>query len=542
MKYTPYPTMALNDRTWPQVRVDQAPRWCSVDLRDGNQALAQPMTLRQRFELFDLLVGLGFKEIEVAFPSSGSADFGFVRELIETGRVPDGVALQVIMPGKRELIDRTFESVAGARRVIMHLYFPTSRKHREVVFRQSRSELRESICAAVKHITDCTERLSETQVSFEFSPESFTGTETDFAIEVCQEVSSIWRPAPDRELIFNLPATVELSTPNIFADQIELFCRKTLENDHCVVGVHPHNDRGTAVAATELALMAGARRVEGTLFGAGERSGNVDLITLALNLFTQGVDPKLDLSDINAVVSVFERCIGIPVHPRHPYAGSQIFTAYSGSHQDAIRKGLKQFRDSVAPRWEVPYLPMDPRDVGRGFEDLVGITNQSGKGGAAFLVEMRLGADLPAWLARDFGIRLREVLDTLEATLPSDDVFALFKRAYVAHAPLLDLTAKATPHSVTVTEEEVVSYVAERSRQLGIGASVLDAEVARAEYPEQGSLVLFLRAELGGSDERITVGLGSSVALAVDAALSGLKPSFEAKPEFEEVRAPQAVL
>ncbi len=378
-KYQPFAPIDLADRRWPSAATEQAPAWCSVDLRDGNQALKTPMSLPEKLDLFHLLVDIGFKEIEVGFPSASRTEFDFTRELIEGGHIPENVMIQVLTPSREQLIRRTFESIRGARRAVVHLYNPTSTLQRRVVFAMSRKEIINLAVEGTSLIRDEAGRLDGTELLFEYTPESFTGTGLDFAVEICEAVADAWAPAKGEKIILNLPATVEMATPNTYADQIEWFIRHLDRPERAVISLHAHNDRGTAVAATELALLAGAARVEGTLFGNGERTGNVDIVTLALNMFSQGIDPGLDFSDIGRVVEVYERCTKMPVHARHPYAGELVYTAFSGTHQDAISKGMKSRERSSGSLWEVPYLPIDPGDVGRTYQSIIRINSQSGK-------------------------------------------------------------------------------------------------------------------------------------------------------------------
>src|ERR1700680_4292045 len=373
-KYRPFAPINLPDRKWPSRIIDKAPLWCSVDLRDGNQALVEPMGPERKRRMFDMLVKLGFKEIEVGFPAASETDFAFVRELVEKDLIPDDVTIQVLTQARSELIERSFESIRGARRAIMHLYNSTSTLQRRVVFGLAEAGITDIAVTGAKQIRELAEAMPETEVMYQYSPESFTGTELPYAVEICEAVMDVWQPTPQKKVIFNLPATVEMATPNIYADQIEWFGR-TIKNRDCVtLSVHPHNDRGTAVAATELAVMAGAERVEGTLFGNGERTGNVDIVTLALNLFSQGVDPTLDFSNINEAARCAEACNQLPIHPRHPYVGDLVFTAFSGSHQDAIKKGLAARSD--ADLWDVPYLPIDPSDLGRSYDSIIRVNSQ----------------------------------------------------------------------------------------------------------------------------------------------------------------------
>ncbi|HYW03063.1 MAG TPA: 2-isopropylmalate synthase [Gammaproteobacteria bacterium] len=428
-KYRPFAPIDLPDRRWPARVIDAAPTWCSVDLRDGNQALIEPMDARRKGRLFDLLVRRGFREIEVGFPAASRTDFDFVRELIEQDRVPDEVTIQVLTQARPELIERTFEALAGAGRAIVHLYNSTSTVQRRVVFGLDRAGIVDIAVRGARKVLECARAHPGTDWTFEYSPESFTGTEPDFAVEICEAVNAVWQPTPERKVILNLPATVEMATPNVYADQIEWFGRNIPRRDSVVLSVHPHNDRGTAVAAAELALMAGAERVEGTLFGNGERTGNVDLVTLGLNLYSQGVDPGVDLSDINRMVRTVEYCNQLPVHPRHPYGGELVFTAFSGSHQDAIRKGMAA-RRSGEP-WEVPYLPVDPRDLGRSYEAVIRINSQSGKGGIAWVLETEYGLALPRRLQIEFSHVVQAIADDTGRELESQAVWNAFRAEYL---------------------------------------------------------------------------------------------------------------
>jgi 2-isopropylmalate synthase len=441
-KYRPFETEPLADRTWPTRRLERAPIWTSVDLRDGNQALVEPMGPSRKRRMFDLLVRLGFKEIEVGFPAASQTDFDFVRELIEERRIPSDVTISVLTQARDELIERTFEAIRGAERAIVHLYNSTSTVQRRVVFGLDREGIVEIAVRGARSIAAHAAELHGTEVRFEYSPESFTATEPDFAVAICDAVLDVWQPTPTNKVILNLPATVEVSTPNVYADQIEWFARHISRRDCVVLSIHPHNDRGTAVAAAELAMLAGAERVEGTLFGNGERTGNVDLITLGLNLFTQGVDPELDLSDIPGIVSAFEYCNRLPVHPRHPYAGELVFTAFSGSHQDAIKKGFAARADGEL--WEVPYLPIDPKDIGRSYEAVVRINSQSGKGGVAYVLQHDYGFDLPRGLQVEFGKRIQALSEEREAEIAPAEIWATFEREYLRDATRVELSEYRT--------------------------------------------------------------------------------------------------
>jgi len=438
-KYRPFAPIALPDRRWPSAVITRAPVWCSVDLRDGNQALVEPMGPERKRRLFDLLVKLGFKEIEVGFPASSQTDFDFVRQLVDEDLVPDDVTIQVLTQSRPEQITRTFDAVRGARRAIVHLYNSTSTLQRRVVFGLDRAGIVDIAVTGARLIRELAAAMPESEVVYQYSPESFTGTELDFAVAICEAVLDVWKATPARKAILNLPATVEMATPNIFADQVEWFGRNISGRDRFVLSVHPHNDRGTAVAAAELAVMAGAERVEGTLFGNGERTGNVDVMTLALNLFSQGVDPGLAIRDINEIVRTVEYCNQLPVHPRHPYAGELVFTAFSGSHQDAIKKGF----DALARRndevWEVPYLPVDPQDLGRSYEAIIRINSQSGKGGIAYLLKTDHGLDLPRLLQVEFSAIVQEMTDRTGKEASAADIWRMFGKTYLDPAAAIAL-------------------------------------------------------------------------------------------------------
>jgi 2-isopropylmalate synthase len=427
-KYAPYTTVDLPDRTWPDVVLTSAPIWCSTDLRDGNQALVNPMDTHRKRRFFALLLELGFTEIEVGFPAASKTDFDFVRTLVEEELIPDGVTIAVLTQARPELIERTFESIEGARRAIVHLYNSTSAAQRRVVFRLDKAGITE---LAVRGAEMC-RTLAGDAVRFEYSPESFHHTELDFALEICEAVADAWRPTREAPMIVNLPTTVEHFPPNVYADRIEWFARNFTRREAAILSVHPHNDRGTAVATAELGLMAGAQRVEGTLFGNGERTGNVDLVTLALNLLTQGVDPGLDLSQLDEARRIVEECNELPVHPRHPWSGELVYTAFSGSHQDAIKKGMHaQQQQADGAVWDVPYLPIDPRDVGRTYEAIIRVNSQSGKGGVAYLLEDRYGLDLPRGLQIELAQKVQTVTDVAGGELSADEIYHLFRSAYL---------------------------------------------------------------------------------------------------------------
>ncbi|MDP3939516.1 MAG: 2-isopropylmalate synthase [Deltaproteobacteria bacterium] len=443
-KYRPFNPVKLADRRWPDRAIDRAPAWCSVDLRDGNQALVEPMGPERKRRLFDLLLQIGFKEIEVGFPGASQPEYDFVRQIIEDRRLPEDVTIQVLTQAREDLIRRAFESVRGAKRAIVHLYNSTSELQRRVVFRSDRAGIIEIALKGVRLAKQLSREMPETEIVFQYSPESFTGTELDFAVEICEAVMDVWEPTPGRPLILNLPATVEMATCNVYADQIEWFGRRIKKRDCVVLSVHPHNDRGSAVAAAELALMAGAERVEGTLFGNGERTGNVDIVTLALNLYTQGVDPQLAFWNIDEVARTAEHCTRLPVHPRHPYAGELVFTAFSGSHQDAINKGLAALGEARSDHWEVPYLPIDPRDLGRTYEAVIRINSQSGKGGVAYVMEQDHGLRLPRGLQVEFAGRVQAQAESSGGEITSKAVWEAFQAAYLAEDGPLTLISCET--------------------------------------------------------------------------------------------------
>ena len=430
-KYRPFQPIHLADRTWPSRTIERAPIWCSVDLRDGNQALVEPMGAERKRRMFDLLVRLGFKEIEVGFPAASQTDFDFVRELIEGDLVPEDVTIQVLTQSRSELIRRTFDAIAGSRRAIVHLYNSTSELQRRVVFGQDRAGIIDIAVTGAKLIGDLAAAVPGTQIIHQYSPESFTGTELDFAVEICEAVLGIWGATPAKKAILNLPATVEMATPNIYADQIEWFGRHITGRDRFVLSVHPHNDRGTGVAAAELAVLAGAERVEGALFGNGERTGNVDVMTLALNLYSQGVDPGLTIANIDAIVETVEYCNRLPVHPRHPYAGELVYTAFSGSHQDAIKKGLEALAKRNDEFWAVPYLPIDPKDIGRSYEAVIRVNSQSGKAGVAYLLKTDRGLELPRALQVEFSRVVQDWTDRAGKEANSSDIWSMFCQTYL---------------------------------------------------------------------------------------------------------------
>ena len=433
-KYIPFVPVSLPDRRWPDRVIERAPVWCSVDLRDGNQALVDPMNLEEKLLFFRMLTQIGFKEIEVGFPSASQTEYDILRALIERGLIPDDVAVQVLVQARPHLIRRTFEAIRGAKNVIVHFYNSTSTLQRKVVFKtdmQGVTDIAVEGAKLIKRLTDEETAKSGANIRYEYSPESFSGTEIENSVMICEKVMEVLQPTPERKLILNLPNTVEMATPNCYADQIEYFCRHISHRDSVVVSVHPHNDRGTATAATELGIMAGAERVEGTLFGNGERTGNADIMVTAMNMYSQGIDSGLDFSRMGEIRRVYESCTKMRVHERHPYAGDLVFTAFSGSHQDAINKGVQYMRESGTQYWEVPYLPIDPADVGRQYEPVIRINSQSGKGGAAFVLEHGFGYELPKAMHPEFGTLVKEACDEAGRELLPDEVFQIFKKNYL---------------------------------------------------------------------------------------------------------------
>ncbi|WP_081194227.1 2-isopropylmalate synthase [Halomonas sp. BC1] len=479
-KYRPFVAVDLPDRQWPGQRIDTPPIWCSVDLRDGNQSLIDPMDQERKQRLFDMLLKIGFKEIEVGFPSASQTDFDFVRSLIEQDKIPDDVTIQVLTQARPHLIERTFEALKGAKRAIVHVYNATDPMFRRVVFNVDKAECVQIAVDATAQIRDLMAANPETQWTFQYSPELFTTTEMPFAVEIVEAVMDTFGPSVDNRMIVNLPATVEVATPNNYADQIEWFCRHVKKRDTLIVSVHPHNDRGTGVAAAELTLMAGADRVEGTLFGNGERTGNVDIVTLAMNMYTQGVHPQLDFSNITPIMREVEYCNQLPVHPRHPYVGDLVFTAFSGSHQDAIKKGMAERRANPEAPWDVPYLPIDPMDVGRSYEAVIRVNSQSGKGGISYLLEQEYGIELPRRLSIEFSQVVQEVADRTGREITSQMIYQAFLEEYLERqAPLALVNHRlvSEPDSPRVTLEAVVEQQGERHLLSGQGNGPLAAFV-----------------------------------------------------------------
>lgn len=483
-KYKPFPKFEFPERTWPDKVTTKAPKWCSVDLRDGNQALPIPMGITEKMALYEMLLKIGFKEIEIGFPSASETEFRFLRKLIEEDRIPEDVTVQVLTQAREHLIVRTFEALKGAKKAIVHIYNSTSELQRRVVFGKNKAEIKKIATDGAALVKKYAEeaRKEGMDVAIEYSPESFTGTEVDYAVEVANAVLDIWQPSPDNRAIINLPSTVEMATPNIYADQIEWFCNHVKYREFIEISLHAHNDRGTGIAATELGMLAGADRVEGTLFGNGERTGNTDILTVALNLYSQGIDPELDFYDAEEIKAVFESSTRLPVHPRHPYVGDLVHTAFSGSHQDAINKGLKYRQEQDEDVWEVPYLPIDPADVGRSYEAVIRINSQSGKGGVAFIMEAEYGFKLPKSMHPEFGKIVQVETDSRGTELKKEDIFSLFKDNYIEVPGVLELVrykvnedASDDGSDSAVTLEGEVLYKGEKKLIEGKGNGPLSA-------------------------------------------------------------------
>jgi len=485
-KYTPFPQIDLPDRQWPSRTITHAPIWASVDLRDGNQALATPMTVNEKLEMFELLVKIGFKEIEVGFPSASDTEFNFIRRLVDEKRIPADVTLQVLVQAREHLIRRTFESLEGVSKAIVHLYNSTSPVQRRVTFNKTKDEIKAIAVEGTRLVKSLVETIPGTQIRFQYSPESFSDTEVDYALEVCEAVMAEWSPSEDDKIILNLPATVEVATPNVHADQIEWFCRNLKERNKAYISLHTHNDRGTGVAATELGLLAGADRVEGTLFGNGERTGNLDIVTVALNLYTQGVDSALDLSELEKIRRVYERITRMTVHDRHPYAGDLVFTAFSGSHQDAIKKGmdLRSKEGAEGTRWEVPYLAIDPADIGRDYEAIIRINSQSGKGGVAYILERDFGLDLPKAMHPEVGKVVNDTADKGSRELSPDEVREVFMQEYVnleAPMELLSIEREDFSQSGEVKVDAEICMNGKSNKVTGTGNGPISAFVDALE-------------------------------------------------------------
>jgi 2-isopropylmalate synthase len=541
-KYTAFAPIQLADRQWPNRVIDKAPIWMSTDLRDGNQALFEPMNAEKKMRMFKTLCTIGFKEIEIAFPSASETEFGFVRGLIEGGHIPDDVTIEVLTQAREHLIRRTLESVKGSKQAIVHVYNATCKTFRDNVFGMSKAEVVAMAVDAVKLIRQLADEMPETKITLEYSPELFTATELDFALEVCDAVTAAWGATPERKVILNLPTTVEIATPNIYADQIEWMHRNLARRDSVIISLHPHNDRGTAVAAAELGLMAGADRVEGCLFGNGERTGNVDLVTLALNMHTQGVDPQLDFSDINAVARTYEHCTQLPIHPRHPYVGDLVFTAFSGSHQDAIKKGFSAQKADTA--WAVPYLPIDPADVGRSYDSVIRVNSQSGKGGIAYLMETEHSIVMPRRLQVEFSGVVQRHTDTHGGEVSASAIWDLFANTYLdTNSPVryrehhlyehgsaqcirLSVDIAETPHILTGEGNGPINAAVHALQSAGLRIQVRSYE-ERSMVPigEDGNAQACAFMEVAGADNGECYGVGidgNIVTASLKALISGI--------------------
>ena len=536
-KYRPFLPLSLPDRTWPSNRIEKAPKWCSVDLRDGNQALIDPMDLARKRRMFEALVAMGFKEIEVGFPSASQPDYDFCRLLIEQDLIPDDVTIQVLVQCRADLVARTYEALRGAPRAVVHFYNSTSELQRRVVFGLDKAGIVDIAVNAAKLVRKLELNAGETEIHYEYSPESFTGTEVEFAIEICEAVMDVIEPTTDRKLILNLPATVENYTPNVYADVIEWFHRTIRDRDTLILSLHPHNDRGTGVASAELGLMAGADRVEGTLFGNGERTGNVDIVTLAMNMFTKGVDPRLDHTDIDALRRLAEYCNRLPVHPRHPYVGDLVYTAFSGSHQDAIKKGLDAIGTDPAV-WEVPYLPVDPKHVGRTYEAVIRVNSQSGKGGVAYLMKAEHGLDLPRRLQVEFSKSIQHITEDSGTEISPLEMWGAFEHEYLPEHPPIQLLSHETTtgdkgsritaqmlidgsHRTVHGEGNgpIAAFVHGLSRELGFGFDVVDYREHAVSAGTDATAVAYVEVRHDNGEVRWGVGRDESI---LNASLKGV--------------------
>ena len=528
-RYKVYPTVNLKDRTWPNQKITKAPMWCSVDLRDGNQALITPMGLNQKLQFFQFLVDMGFKTIEIGFPAASETEYEFTRALIDQNLIPDDVTIQVLTQSRAKIIEKTFSALTGAKNAIVHLYNSTSTLQREVVFGNSKQETIDLAVFGAKMMNDIAAQYTETNFTFEYSPESFTGTEMDFAAEICNAVIDVWKPTPEHKAIINLPSTVEMTSPNVYADQIEYMCRNLKNRESILVSLHAHNDRGCAVAASELGLMAGADRVECTLFGNGERTGNADILTIGMNMFTQGVDPELDFTHMNDIVSIYEDSTQMNVHPRHPYAGELVFTAFSGSHQDAIKKGMTAMK-THPEHWEVPYLPLDPKDVGRSYDPIIRINSQSGKGGVTFILEQNYGLYLPKAFQRNAGDIITGVSDELQSELTPEQIYDVFQKEYVdIRTPLqlnyyktqsvdqdwdlvsiaAEIEFKGKKYYIEGEGNGVVSAFCHAIEEvIGISVDILDYRGHSMEYGTKARAISYIEAR--GTDGKKYYGAGTS--------------------------------
>lgn len=531
-KYRKNPVVDYPEREWPNKEITKAPVWCSVDLRDGNQALIDPMLVNEKIEMFQFLIGLGFKEIEIGFPAASQIEYDFLRQLVERKLIPDDVVVQVLTQCREELIDRTFEAIEGCKQAIVHIYNSTSTLQRDVVFHMDKEHITEIAVKGTQMVKERAARFPG-KIILEYSPESFTGTELDYALEICNAVISTWQPDPGNPMIINLPSTVEMNTPNVYADQIEWMIKHLDQRESIVVSVHPHNDRGTGVASAELALLAGADRVEGTLFGNGERTGNVDIVNIAYNMFSQGIDPGLNLERVNDIIEIYERCCKLPIHPRHPYAGKLVFTAFSGSHQDAINKGVQAMKERNSEIWQVPYLPIDPADIGREYEPIVRINSQSGKGGVAFIMDTYFGFKLPKAMHKEFANVIQEISEKQGEVSP-DQIMGAFRETYLdkkepihfRRLHVYDISGEVRTEFDTKVEVEYTDHDVQKrfeavgngpidavqrglNNELGLSIKVLDYEEHALQSGANSQAAAYIHL-LDGETGRVTYGVGVS--------------------------------
>ena len=533
-KYQPYPQFEMTHRRWPDKTISQAPQWCSVDLRDGNQALIEPMTPEQKLEMFLMLIDVGFKEIEVGFPAASQMDFDFVRKLIEEDLIPDDVSIQVLTQARESLIERSFESLKGAKRAIVHLYNSTSTVQREQVFGKSKDEIKAMAVQGAQWVKNAAQKQSETQWQFQYSPESFTGTEMDYVVEVCNAVNKVWQPNKNNKVIINLPATVEMTTPNVFADQVEWVCDNIENREALVISLHTHNDRGCGIAAAELGVMAGADRVEGTMLGNGERTGNMDIVTMGMNLYSRGVNPQLNFSSMDKIIHTVETCTQLKLHPRHPYAGELVFAAFSGSHQDAINKCLNHYQEG--DKWEVAYLPIDPRDIGRSYQQVIRINSQSGKGGVAYILKQQTEMQIPRWLQVDFSAYVQEQAEKSKTEMSAQEIVSLFEQTYCYVNSALNIESYSVLNKNN--QDQLSASLNGQNKRLNIkgqGKGLLDAFVSALSIALQKDIVLVEYSEHSlGQDEKaeavayVQLNIGGQRICGVAKSVDIAKASFQA--------------
>ena len=549
-KYAPYHPIDLPYRSWPDKRLEAAPKWCSVDLRDGNQALIEPRTVEQKHKLFSKLLEVGFKEIEIGFPAASQPDFDFCRELIEGNLIPEDVTVQVLTQARPELIARSFEALRGAKRAIVHVYNSTSTVQREQVFQLDKAGIKDIAIKGANWVAEHAEQQSETDWVFQYSPESFTGTEPEFAVEVCNAVIDTWKDRTQNPIIINLPATVEMNTPNVYADQIEWMCRKLNHRDRIEVSLHTHNDRGCGVAAAELGVLAGADRVEGTLLGNGERTGNMDVVTMAMNLYSRGIDPKLNFEDMDGVVATVQECTNLPVHPRHPWAGDLVFTAFSGSHQDAIRKCMQQYQEGEL--WEVAYLPIDPKDIGRDYQAVIRVNSQSGKGGVAWMLEQNYGVSLPRWMQIELSREVQQAAENSASELSADEIWQLFESRFLkcdepwqmegfelksdGEEDVLQAHLRKGAQVCSTTGRgsgAMESFINSLYKKLGIQLEILDYSEHATEQGAESQAIAFVHLNCDGQRQVAAAMHRDIVSASLNAVLHGLNRHLQSNPDIE---------